>query len=209
MREFENAPSGDWRIVLDLDRGVQVGGGQDATHEHGIILAASLTDLGMRFGRAVGLAAYGDALVWHRSRLSDEHKWEILRSLALVEPGDVSLAELLELVRPSADRKTSLIIITPAVDGAWLPALLALRRLGVISTVLLFDTATFGAAGGCSGLADDLAALGITTQMIPRELLERGESQMAEARDWGWRDSVDGRLVPSTAREEFAWRELG
>lgn len=208
VREFERSPAGDWWIVLDLDQDVQVGEGQNATHEHGIILGASLTDLGMSSGRSVGLAAHGDEMVWHRSRLSDEHKWEILRSLALVEPGSVSLGELLELVRPSANRRSSLIVITPAVDGRWLPSLLALRRLGVVPTVLLFDTQSFGSTKGSSSLASDLAELGITTQIIPKELLERGEFQPRVHQDWGWRDSSVGRLALSPAREEFTWRNL-
>jgi uncharacterized protein (DUF58 family) len=209
VREYERSPAGDWWIILDMDRQIQVGEGQNATQEHGIILAASLTDLGMRAGRSVGFAAHGDELAWHRPRLSDEYKWEILRSLALLEPGEVSLTELLELVRPSADRKASLIIITPAVDGKWLPSLLALRRLGVVPTVLLFDTQTFGTTGSPSGLADDLAALGITYQIIPRELLDRGERQKGEQVDWGWRDDAAGGVIPSLPRKEFSWRDIG
>ena len=209
VREFENSPAGDWWIILDLDQEVQVGEGQNATQEHGIILAASLTDLGMRTGRSVGLATYGKQLIWHRPRLSDEYKWEILRSLALVEPGSVSLAELLELVHPSVDRRTSLIIITPAVDGRGLGSLLALRRLGVVPTVLLFDTLSFGSSEAPSSLAHDLAALGIMYQMIPCELLERGDTQTEGVQDWGWRDSAAGGLVPSQAREESSWRDIG
>ena len=207
--DFERSPAGDWWIILDLDQDVQIGEGQNATQEHGIILGASLTDLGMRAGRSVGLAAHGEMLIWHRSRLSDEHKWEILRSLALIEPGRVPLGELLDLVRPSADRRSSLIVITPAVDGRWLASLLALRRLGVVPTVLLFDTQSFGSPKGPATLASDLAALGITTQIIPREFLERSEVQPQAHQDWGWRESSVGGFVPSRAREEFPWRDLG
>jgi len=209
VREFENSPAGDWWIVLDLDQKVQVGEGQNATQEHGIILGASLTDMGMRTGRSVGLAAHGDELVWHRPQMSDEYKWEILRSLALVEPGRVSLAELLELVRPAINRKSSLIIITPAVEGRWLPSLLALRRLGVVPTTLLFDTQSFGGSEAPTGLKNDLAELGIITQIIPRELLEGSGSQKDGIQDWGWRDSAAGGLTPSMSREEFSWRVIG
>ncbi len=209
VRVFERSPAGDWWIILDLDQDVQVGEGENSTQEHGIILAASLADLGMRTGRSVGLAAHGEDLVWHHPQMSDEHKWNILHSLALIEPGSASLTELLELIRPSATRNASLIIITPALSGKWLTALLALRRLGVIPTVLLFDTQSFGSAEDPSNLTTDLVAQGITHQIIPRELLEHSEVRTGQEKDWGWRDSPIGRVMPSLAREELSWRDLG
>ena len=209
VREFEHTPAGDWWIVLDLDQDVQVGIDQNATHEHAIILGASLADLGMRTGRSVGMVAHGDSLVWHRPRLSEEYKWEILRSLALVEPGNVSLTEVLELLRPSVSRKASLILITPAVDGNWLPSLISLRRLGVVPTVLLFDTSSFGSSEGASWLANDLIGLGISSQIISRDLLDSSETQTDEVRDWGWRDSSRGGVAPSGVQEEFSWRDIG
>jgi uncharacterized protein (DUF58 family) len=208
VRDFEHTPAGDWWIILDLNKNAQVGEGQNATQEHSIILAASLTDMGMRTGRSVGFAAHGDVFVWHRPQLSDEHKWEILRSLALVDVGSVALSELLALVRPTVSRRSSLIIITPAVDGEWLPSLLALRRLGVVPTVMLLDPQSFGSDLDPSGLGNDLVELGITTQIIPRELLEVSEIKPGTVKDWGWRDSAGGSLVPSQAREEFSWRDL-
>jgi uncharacterized protein (DUF58 family) len=208
VRQFESAPGGDWWIILDLDQKVQVGEGQNSTQEHAIIFGASLTDWGMRNGRSVGLAAHGNHLVWHPPRLSDEYKWEILRSLALIETGKVSLSEMLELFRPSVRRRTSLILITPAIRGCWLPSLLALRRLGVIPTVLLFDTLSFGGQGSPEHLANDLAGLGITAEIIPQALLEREDSMQDTPQDWGWRDGPSGHLVPAQTREEFSWRSL-
>jgi hypothetical protein len=147
-------------------------------------------------------------LIWHPPRLSDEYKWEILRSLALIETGVVTLSKLLQMLRPSADRKSSLILITPSISGRWLPSLLALRRLGVVPTVFLFDTQTFGGPGSPESLAGELVAQGITVQILPRELLERDESQAVLSQDWGWREGPSGRLVPASGRDEFSWRGL-
>ena len=83
VRVFEGSPAGDWWIILDLDQDVQIGENQDSTQEHGIILAASLADLGMRTGHSVGLITHGDKLLWLPPRMSDEHNWDILRSLAM------------------------------------------------------------------------------------------------------------------------------
>ena len=188
VRVFEGAPAGDWWVILDLERGVQVGENQNATDEHGIILAASLVDLGMRSGHAVGLSAHGkDQLIWHRPAMSDEAKGSILRSLALVEPGEVSLAKLLAYARPQIGQNTSLIVITPAIGGAWLAALLATRRTGAIPSVLLFDPLTFGGQQTAENLRGQLTSLGIRHQLIARELLDYRPSQNDQSAKTHWR----------------------
>ncbi len=49
VRTLEGAPAGDWWIVLDFDRLVQVHGDEsETTEELGVILAASLADRGLR-----------------------------------------------------------------------------------------------------------------------------------------------------------------
>jgi hypothetical protein len=126
----------------------------------------------MHNGHSVGLAAYGKDFVWHKPKLSERQKWEIMRSLALVEPGQVPLGELLSLLRPSANPRTSMIIITPEVDGKWLSSLLALRRLGVVPTILLFDVLSYGSLADSSALENKLTTLGIKTQLIKRQILE-------------------------------------
>ena len=86
VRTFESRPSGDWWILLDCDQSVQVGEGEQSTLEHGVILAASLADRGLRQGQAVGLAAHGRELVWHPPRQGDGQRLEILQSLARLQP---------------------------------------------------------------------------------------------------------------------------
>jgi len=147
---FDGTPASDWWILLDMDRHVQVGTGPGATEEHAVILAASLAERGLRSGQAVGLAAYGEQLVWLPPREGEGQRWEVLRSLALVSPGSLPLAELLAGMRHycgtgglALDQYTSLVIITPALDTAWVEALVPLLRRGVIPTVLLLDPVSF------------------------------------------------------------------
>lgn len=208
VRVFEGSPASDWWIILDLDKNVQIGNAEDSTQEHGIILTASLADLGMRTGHSVGLLTHGSELVWLPPRMSDEHNWEILRSLALIEPGEQPLAEVLEMARPTLGQNTSLIVITPSTDGPWISALLGLQRQGIIPTVMLFDPETFGGTGNLPALKDYLAELGITHEVISRQLLERREAHPGQSGHWEWRVTPMGRALPNLQPEELSWREL-
>ncbi len=208
VRVFEGSPAGDWWIILDLDESVQIGDDENSTQEHGIILTASLADLGMRTGHSVGLLTHGDELVWLPPRMSDEHNWEILRSLALIEPGQRSLAELLEMARPSLGQNVSLILITPSVDGPWVEALLGMRGQGIVPTVFVFDPLTFGGSGNLLALKEYLTGLGITHEVISRELLDRREARPGQSGHWEWRVTPLGRAVPSLPSDDLSWRNL-
>ena len=143
VRTFDNTPLGDWWLILDANQGVQAGLGARSTAEHSVILAASLTDRGLRLGRAVGLAADGDSLIWLPPGQGDGQRWAILRALALLEPGRRSLADMLDGLSSSLGKDSSLILITPDVSGDWLEALLPLIWRGLAPTVLVLDPACF------------------------------------------------------------------
>jgi uncharacterized protein (DUF58 family) len=209
VRVFEGAPTGDWWIILDLDESVQIGKGQNATDEHGIILAASLTDLGMRTGHSVGLITHGrDDLIWQRPAMSDQAQGAILRALALVEPGEVSLAQMLTYTRPQLGQNTSLIVITPAVDGTWLASLMGVRRTGAVPTVLLFDPLTFGGFKKAENLKNQLASQGIQHQIISRDLLDYRLTQPKQPADANWRPTPTAHPKTISNQEAYSWREL-
>jgi uncharacterized protein (DUF58 family) len=208
VRVFEGAPAGDWWIILDLEERVQVGEGLDSTEEHGVILAASLANLGMKSGRSVGLITHGEDLVWLPPKMSDAHNWAILRELALIEPGPFSLTDLLELAKPGIGQNTSLIVITPDVGGGWIESLISIRRQQVVPTVLVFDTTTFGVDKPVSGLRSTLTSLGIIHDIIPKDLLDRNEIQPGQEGHWEWRVTPLGKAVPVLDPEKLTWRNL-
>ena len=216
VRLFDGTPAGDWWIFLDLDQSVQAGAGQASTQEHGVILAASLADRGLRLGRAVGLVAHGNQLVWQPPQEGDAQRWAILRALALVDLGSRPLAELLARARPKFGGRTSLIIITPSVGGEWVEELWPLLRRGIVPTVLLLDPLSFGSAldgsdqlaevrSGTLGLLSDL---GVTHYVIGRDLLDRPEARPGERGQWEWRVSPLGRAVTARRPRELAWKVL-
>lgn len=204
VRLFDGTPAGDWWIVLDMDRSVQAGEGQDATEEHGVILAASLAGRGLRSGRAVGLVGSGEPLVWLPPRGGESQRWEILRALAQVSLGSCPLADLLVRMRSMLSQCASLVIITPDVDDAWLQALLLLLRRGAVPTVLLLDPVSFGGVGDLSSIRTLLSNLGVVHYVITCDLLDRPELRPARQAHW----AADGRPAPFHQPSGAAWKVL-
>jgi uncharacterized protein (DUF58 family) len=209
VRQFDSMPAGDWWIFLDLDEQVQAGQGSASTQEHSIILAASLADRGLRLGRSVGLVTYGQELAWLAPQSGDGQRQEILRALALANPGPRPLTELLARSRSGLSHITSLIIITPAVEGVWLEALLPLLRRGAVATVLLMDPASFGGPGDLTGLQARLTDLGVTHYRIGRDLLDQPEARPGQRGHWQWRVTPTGRAVAVRRPRSLAWKGLG
>jgi len=208
VRMFDNTPSGDWWIILDLDRTQQAGEGQSSTLEHAVILAASLADRGLRLGRAVGLAADAGEPVWIPARTGEAQRWEILRALTMITPGTRSLGELIAQSKPAFRQSTSVIIITPAVEGLWIGPLLSMLRVGMVPTVLLLDRHAFGAAGDARGVQSVLADMGIAHYLISRELLDLPESRAGKRGQWEWRVGGTGRAVAVSEPSDSGWKTL-
>jgi uncharacterized protein (DUF58 family) len=208
VRLFDGAPAGDWWIVLDLDRRAQAGQGGDSTEEHGVILAASLADRGLRARQAVGLVVNGADLIWMPPEAGDHQRWEILRALTLARPGDASLAALLERVRPALGHHASLMVITPSVEADWLQALIPLTWRGIMPTILLLDPESFGGNGSALPLAGTLNSMGITRHLITRDLLDRPEARPGLRGQWEWRYTPTGRAIPVRSPADMTWRRL-
>jgi uncharacterized protein (DUF58 family) len=208
VRLFDSTPSSDWWILLDLNQRAQVGQGQDSTLEHGVILAASLADRGLRAGHAVGLVTHSDALIWLPPHPGEMRRWEVLRALALAAPGGRSLAELLAQMQPSFKTRTSLIVITSDMQSGWLAQLISLRRHGILPTVLLLDPISFGGMTGTRGVLAALADLEIAHYVVTRDVLDRPEAHPGLRGHWDWQVTPLGRVIPRRVARDAAWRSL-
>jgi len=206
VRTFESRPSGDWWILLDCDQSVQAGKDDQSTLEHGVILAASLADRGLRQGQAVGLAAHGERLVWLPPRQGDGQRWDILQSLALLQPATRPLVDLIGLIHGRSAKGASLILITPNTNGDWLESLLPLLWQGSVPTVLLLDPAAFGGAAAARPLSQRLAHWGIHHHLITPDLLNRPEARPGKKGQREFRVTPTGRAIPVNPPREAAWR---
>jgi uncharacterized protein (DUF58 family) len=208
VRIFDGTPAGDWRIILDLDQSVQLGEDSDSTIEHGVILAASLAFRGLQRKRAVGLGVNGKQVVWMPPREGESQRWDILRALALVETGDRSLSELIRHMEHDIRSHTSIILITPSLQGDWIEALLPLIWRGVTPTVLLLDPASFGGQISSHPMQGALTDLGIAHYLISRDLLNRPEARPGQMGHWEWRVTPSGRAVLVRKPGDMTWKVL-
>lgn len=209
VRQFEHMPASDWWIVLDLEGRHQLGSGFDSTEEHGVILAASLADRGIRQGHAVGMLLGGEPFGWIPPRRSPGQLMEILRALAVVHPGKRPAADLLEEARRSIRRGASVILITANQQGDWAAPLIQLMRNEALPTVMVFDPASFGGAGSPAGLLSLLDDYGIAHSLVPREMLDRPEARPGTQGRWEWRVVGRGKAVAVRRPTETGWRRLG
>lgn len=209
VRQFDSTPASEWWIFIDMEQQVQVGEDSDATQEHAIVLAASLVDQGLRWGHPVGLVACGTELVWHAPRVGSDQRMALLRSLALLDVGNVSLRALMDRVCPRFHRRASLIVITPNVRGDWVQAILPLLQLGHAPTVLLLDPVSFGGAGDVRPLEGLLSSLGVRQYIFTPQVLDRPEAHPGKQGKWEWRVLSTGRVIPVHSPLDERWYTVG
>ena len=203
-KTFDTEVSGDLWIVLDLDAGVQAGGGEESTEEYGVILAASLAERMLRQNRAVGLVAHGTRDAYLVPGRGEGQLYRLLRTLALVQAGESSpLATVLTEMRAVLGRQTTVAVITPSGDPAWVEALSPLLRLGVAPTAILLDPASFGGQGNLSAVRGMLAGLGIPAHVIAQGYPFRHSPRTRrEGGTWEFRTTATGRVIVTQCPRE-------
>lgn len=204
IRNFDSTPTSDWWIFLDLDQNVQSGEEQEATEEYGVILAASIADRGLRNGRAVGLVAQGNKKIWLPPKTGNGQRWDILRSLAVIEPGPSTLKGLMATTQGYLEKNSSLIVITASSETDWLAGLITLIRKNITPTVLILDSISFGGEGSVDQVLPKLAAWGVNHHRITPEIFEM---PVLEG-DLVWRRSPYARSSSKFTVSELDWSNL-
>lgn len=210
-RTLESSPASDWWIVLDADANVQAGRDWESTLELGVILAASLTSRGLQAHHSVGLLSNGlnhKQTIWIKPQSSESHRLDMMRSLAMLEPGTLPLAELLERAAPTLGQRASLILITPSLQNDWLDPLTKLWWKGISPTVLLMDPYSFGSPHHVDSFANVLTGMGIPRFILNRDLLQQSDANPA-LRKSEWRIMGTGKAVSTHPQKDMSWRRLG
>jgi hypothetical protein len=133
----------------------------------------------------------------------------ILRALALAQPGESPLSDLLENAQKSVRHGASLIIITPNVQAGWVAAMLQLVKNGITPTVLLLDPLSFGGTESTAGTLELLSDYGIAHYVIQSDLLNRPEARPGKQGKWEWRVLGRGKAVAVRKPADTGWRTLG
>jgi uncharacterized protein (DUF58 family) len=208
VRLFDGTPVGDWWIFVDMDAASQVGAGENSTEEHAVVLAASLANRGITEGRAVGLVGEGEqGLIWLPPREGMAQMWEILRALAMIKPGRRKLEDLLSRLNPRDSARSSVILVTPNVEGGWLDPLLGLAGRGIRPTVLLLDPSTYGGKKGAEGISAQLTEWEIPGLVFSREILDRPELHPGFVSQFKWKTTPRGRAIMAEG-PDLSWKTL-
>jgi len=144
-KTFEQPLTTDLWILLDLDREVHYGEGEESTLEYAVSLAASMASQVHSRGRQVGLVANdsrGTILEPHRAVRQDRL---ILDYLAVCQAdGHTSLTQTLAWDRLRRLPRRAIAVITPSADPSWVRLLQAVRGRRTSLIVFYLDAASFG-----------------------------------------------------------------
>src|SRR5258706_3152729 len=208
VRLFDGTPASDSWILLDLDRSVQIGEGWDSTEEHGVILAASLTDRALRDRQGLGLAINGKEPAWIPPKRNASQRWEIFSALALAQPGELQLGHFLERTGKSFGRQASLLIITASTQPDWLEALIPLTWRGIKPAEPVVVPPPFGSSQDTAAAEELLRHIGVNCHVITRDLLDRPEARPGHLGQWKWQRGATGRAIAVQAPVNADWRKL-
>jgi len=196
VRVFENIhASNAWWILLDLDRAVQVGEGDDATDEHSIILAASLADRGLKTGKSVGLIASGQKLELHPPRPRLIQRGEILRALALIQRGSMGIANLLDHSQRYLQRNSNIIVITSSIQVGWLNKLDYFRTREITPTVMLVASDEPGHTNEINRMGELIKQRGIRHHIVTPELFSIPEARPGRQGKIDWKYTPLGQAI--------------
>ncbi|HSI99440.1 MAG TPA: DUF58 domain-containing protein [Patescibacteria group bacterium] len=183
VKEFDLEQAADLWILLDLDRGVHAGVGNDASVETAVTIAASVAMRTLADNRAVAMTASARRIQVHQPDRGPRVEQKLLHLLANVQAdGGHSLAEVLTATLPQLRRGMTLCIITGSTDRTWVRGLSALRRRGVAALVILIDRASYIGVEPDDQSRAELAAVrhALAEYDIIHRLVRRGDD-IAEA----------------------------
>ncbi len=167
VKLFELDPASDIWIILDLEKGVHVGEGDDSTEEYAVNLAASVARYFLVANRSVGFISYGDRLFVEEAERGAQHYTRILEGLALARAdGDVPVSALISEEAKRFGRHTTVIVITPSTSEEWVGSLQVLGQRGVRVAAVLLEPSTFGGEDNSLMVFGALAAAEVYTYLV-------------------------------------------
>ena len=179
VKEFDLEQTADAWIVLDLQRGIGGGRGDESTTEAAERVAAAVADKAIGENRAVGISVNAArTAVVPADRGGRQHQ-KIMQLLAAVDAdGSTPLVETLVNTVGRLRRGMTAVIVTPSLDPSWVRPLASLRVRGVSCVVVTIDSEAFDRA-----MRDADAARGIkaTSDAADEELRSKRSRALRHA----------------------------
>jgi uncharacterized protein (DUF58 family) len=144
VKEFDLETTADAWLVVDLERGIQAGRGDDSTVEAGIRAAASIADKALLENRAVGMTVNAHRMAILPADRGGRQHLKIMQLLAAVDADAASpLDEVIVATVSRLRRGMTAIIVTPSLETSWVRPLATLRGRGVGCVAVTFDVDAF------------------------------------------------------------------
>jgi uncharacterized protein (DUF58 family) len=177
VKEFDLDPTADVWLMLDMQRAAHLPPAavappslepwRSSTEEFCITVTASLAAHFLSQQRAVGLLAGGQHLEVIPTDRSPRQLVKLLEALAIIRAeGEQPLGELLLAEAARFTRQSTLVVITPTTDDAWVSAL---AHSHVRGSAVLVDPATFGGPLSPLLAVGQLAAVGVPSIVLRRD----------------------------------------
>jgi uncharacterized protein (DUF58 family) len=167
VKVFELDPASDIWVVVDLQRGIHAGEGDDSTEEYAVNIAASVARFFLTANRTVGFMSYGRGFDVIEPERGVQQYTRILESLAMARAwGDVSVGDMLTNEASRFGRHTTVVVVTPSTDEAWVASLAMLHARGVKIAAIVLEPSTFGGDESSLGVFASLAASDVFSYMV-------------------------------------------
>ncbi len=144
VKEFDLEQTADAWIILDLQRGIQTGRGEESTTEAAIRAAASIADKALAENRAVGMTINAGRTAYLPPDRGGRQHQKVMQLLAAVE-ADAS-APLVETLVGNVGRLRrgmTAVVITASQETDWVRPLASLRARGVACVVVALDAGAY------------------------------------------------------------------
>ena len=167
VKQFELDPSSDIWIVLDLERSVHVGDGDDSSEEIAVSICASIARYFIAANRSVGLISFGEKLSVEEPDRGQNHYTRILESLTHARAfGNVTLSALLLEESRRFGRHTTVVVVTPSTDKSWALTLMTLSARSIPVAAVLLEAETFGTAPSSLDVYEVLSSSDVYTYNV-------------------------------------------
>jgi uncharacterized protein (DUF58 family) len=144
VKEFDLEQTADAWIVLDLERRVQMGSGDESTVEVAVRAAAAVADKALVENRAVGMTINAHRLAQLQPDRGGRQHLKVMQLLAAVEgDGATPISEAIVASVPRIRRGMTTVLITASLDRDWVKPLAALKSRGVACVVISLDIPAF------------------------------------------------------------------